>query len=129
MNALPSNRFFGLFMSGACLVFLGVGYWKSRSFNSVLVCLAFTFAVAALVYPKALHPLNRAWAALGYLLGKVMNPIVMAVIFFVVIVPMGILMRLLGKDPLSLRLNHEARSYWKVRSPPGPQGESLKQQF
>ena len=87
------------------------------------------FLLVALVRPALLVPLNRAWFRFGLLLQRVVNPLVMAVIYFAVVTPTGLVMRALGKDPLRLRRDPDAKSYWIHRDPPGPERESLKNQF
>ena len=87
------------------------------------------FLAVALVRPALLAPLNRAWFKLGLLLQRVVNPLVMAVIYFAVVTPTGLVMRALGKDPLRLRYDPDAESYWIHRDPPGPERESMKNQF
>jgi hypothetical protein len=87
------------------------------------------FLVFAFVRPAALRPLNWLWFKFGLLLHKVVNPIVMAVVFFGAVVPTGLVLRLLGKDPLRLERQPDANSYWIERRPRGPAPESMKDQF
>ena len=87
------------------------------------------FLAVALVRPAWLAPFNRAWFKFGLLLQRVVNPLVMAVIYFAVVTPTGLVMRALGKDPLRLRYDPDAESYWIHRDPPGPERESMKNQF
>lgn len=87
------------------------------------------FLVAALLRPASLHPLNRVWTRLGFLLARIVNPVVTAVLFFVVFTPAGLVARLLGKDPLRLKPAPETDSYWIIRHPPGPQSETMSKQF
>jgi hypothetical protein len=87
------------------------------------------FLLLALVAPKALHPLNRAWTALGALLHRVTNPIFLGILFFLVFTPFGWLLRRMGKDFLRLTARPGAESYWIVRQPPGPEPESMSNQF
>ena len=94
---------------------------------SVLIALA--FGACALAAPDWLAPLNRVWTRFGFLLHKIVSPIVLGVMFFGVVAPTGLLMRLVGKDPLRLRLDEQARTYWIERRPPGPSPESFKDQF
>ena len=82
-----------------------------------------------LVAPARLAALNRAWTGLGLLLFKVVNPVVLALIFLTTVVPIGLLMRLLGRDLLSLKFDRQAQSYWVVRAPPGPAPETMIRQF
>jgi hypothetical protein len=79
--------------------------------------------------PAALRPLNRAWMLLGLVLYKIVNPIVMALLFFSTMTPVGALMRACGKDPLRLRRDPAAASYWIAREPPGPAAETMRNQF
>lgn len=87
------------------------------------------FLLLALLAPKSLAPLNKLWTKLGALLHRVVSPIALGVLFFLVVTPTGLFMRLFGKDPLRLRLDPSAKSYWIERAPPGPDAESLKNQF
>ena len=68
--------------------------------------------MVAWLSPAALAPLNRVWTRFGLLLHRIVSPVVLGVMFFVVVTPMGLVMRALGKDPLRLRFDREARSYW-----------------
>ena len=85
--------------------------------------------MVAVVYPQMLAPLNRLWFRFGLLLHKIVSPVVLAIMFFLVFTPTGMIMRALGKDPLRLRLDKNATSYWIERTPPGPSPESLGDQF
>jgi hypothetical protein len=87
------------------------------------------FAVVALGFPGLLAPLNRLWLKFGLLLHRIVSPVVLGIMFFAVITPIGLLMRALGKDPLRLKRDASAGSYWIPREPPGPAPESLKDQF
>ena len=78
--------------------------------------------------PVFLTPFNKAWYQLGLFLGKVVSPIVLGVIFFIVITPVAIVMKLAGRDALKLR-KQNISSYWIDRKPPGPEPESFKEQF
>ena len=91
--------------------------------------LAAAFLAFALLWPAALRPLNRAWLRLGLLLSKVVSPVVLMILFYATVTPIGILMRWAGKDPLRLRRDAAAASYWIPREPPGPAPDSMKQQF
>ncbi len=90
---------------------------------------AVVFAAVALSAPQLLAPLNRLWLRFGLLLSRVMNPIIMGVMYCLIFVPIGIGMRLFGRDFLRLKLEPEVASYWIVREPPGPAPESIKNPF
>ena len=82
--------------------------------------MAAMFLVAALLRPAILHPLNRLWLKFGLLLHRVVNPVIMALLFFGTVLPTGLVMRALGKDLLRLKRQPDADSYWIPRAPPGP---------
>ena len=124
-----SDRGFGVVF--AC-VFAIIGFWPLVSGEGVVwwcLALAAAFLAVALVRPGLLAPLNRLWTQFGLLLSKVVNPLVMALVFFVTVTPIGVAMRALGKDPLRLRFEPDAESYWIARQPPGPAPETMKNQF
>jgi hypothetical protein len=87
------------------------------------------FLVSALVAPKVLHPLNVLWMKLALVLQKVVSPIVLGLLFFGVVTPMGLVLRAMGKDLLRLRLDKGLASYWIPRDPPGPKPETMTEQF
>ena len=72
---------------------------------------------------------NRIWLKLGLVLHRIVNPVIMAILFYGTLLPIGLLMRLLGKDPLRLRLDKKAVSYWLTRSDERPPSEAMRQQF
>ena len=79
--------------------------------------------------PRVLAPLNIIWFRLGLLLHHVVNPVIMAVVYYGAVVPMGLLLKARGKDLLRLKRDPDATTYWIVRDPPGPAPGSMKQQF
>lgn len=125
----PSDRRFGLTVAVACgsigaiRLVLGHAHW-AWWIGAGLILMA-----VALIVPAALAPLNRLWMRLGLVLYKIVNPMVMTLIFVSTIVPIGWLMRLCGKDPLRLRRDPRAASYWIEREPPGPPPETMRNQF
>ena len=76
-----------------------------------------------------LAPLNRAWLYVGLLLQRVVSPVVLGILFFLTVTPIGLLMRLTGKNPLRLGFDREAQSYWIDRQPPGPAPDTMPRQF
>ena len=125
---LPSNRKFGFFF---CIVFFIASayffYIQSQIFASVLFVLAFLFFIITLFNPDVLLPLNKLWMRFGLLLGMIISPIVMAVIFFGLITPYGIVMRIMGRDELRLKRTKSVR-LWIPRSQSSPQTD-FKHQF
>jgi len=76
-----------------------------------------------------LSPLNRMWTWLARALNKIVNPVVTAALFYLVFTPVGVLMRLTGADPLRLRFDKGAKTYWIEKQPPGPPPETMARQF
>jgi hypothetical protein len=124
-----SDRSFGIVMACAFAVVTLLNGWHDGRVWPWTGGLAGLFLAAALLYPAALNPLNRIWLKFGLLLHKVVNPIVMGLLFYGTVLPTGLVMRLLGKDLLRLKRLPEANSYWIVRHPPGPAPETMKDQF
>lgn len=96
---------------------------------SPLLILGAGLGVCALFLPAVLAPLNKAWYSFGLLLGKIVSPIVLGAIFFLMITPVALLMRLSGRDVLGLRGNNSANSCWIDRASSEPNSASFKNQF
>ncbi len=124
-----SDRSFGIVMAAAFGLMSLLNWWHDGRSWLWTGGVAALFLAAALFYPAILGPLNRLWLKFGLLLHKVVNPIVMALLFFGTVLPTGLIMRALGKDPLRLKRPPHTNSYWIERRPPGPTPESMKDQF
>jgi hypothetical protein len=114
------------------VVFLLIAGWPlfySESPRWWALGIAAGFALIALLKPVLLAPLNRQWFKLGLLLGKIVSPIALGILFYGVVAPIGLLVRLTGKDPLRLKLDAATDSYWIPRKPPGPPPDSMTNQF
>ena len=126
---LPSNKTFGLFFAA---VFAIVTAYFLKDGLSVTACffasLASIFAVFALTKPEFLLPLNKLWMRFGLLLGMIVSPVILGLLFFIIFTPVGFLMRLSGRDELRLKARN-ASSHWKERQPGEPSGDSFKLQF
>ena len=83
----------------------------------------------ACFYPKALRQLNRGWFALGMLLHKITNPLLLGLIFFGAITPLALFFRITGRDALRLKLDPQLKSYWIRRPVAGPKPEQIRHQF
>jgi hypothetical protein len=82
-----------------------------------------------LLFPRLLHSLNRIWLTLGMLLHRIVNPVIMAFMFYGAILPMALLLRAFGKDILRLKRDPDAATYLIPREPPAPAPDSMKKQF
>ena len=125
-----SDRSFGIVFFAAFSIY---GLWpllhEPRTVRAPALIAGGVFLLLAFVAPKLLAPLNKLWTKVGLVLGMVVNPIVMAALFFFTITPIGLLMRMMGKDGLNRRFDKRSASYWIDRRPPGPPPESMKNQF
>ena len=124
-----SERTFGLVFAGLFVIIGGrpllhhaTPYWWA-------LVLAVAFAIAAFGAPATLRPLNWLWHRFGLLLHRIVSPLVMGAIFFLAVTPVALIMRLFGKDTLSLRLRRDLKTYWIARETPGSAPDSMKQQF
>ncbi|MGB8339211.1 MAG: SxtJ family membrane protein [Burkholderiales bacterium] len=127
--ALPSERKFGLlftfvFVVGACYAF-----WVGASAVAIgLFLSSIALAALALFFPQSLRTPNKLWFKLGLLIGRIVSPIVLGAIFFLLITPIALLTRLGGRDVLLMK-KRDVASYWVVRDPVGPPADSFKNQF
>ena len=117
-TALPSEWSFGVtfacvfaLISGWLLYSDGLGAWAV-----ICALTALAFLAVAFIMPEALRPLNRLWMRFGMLLHRVLNPVILGILFFAVFTPMGLVMRLFGADLLRLRPRPAGESYWISRA-------------
>lgn len=109
-----SNRSFGLVFFIFFLIIAFYPVFNGNEIKIYFVIISLIFLVLGLINSAILSPLNKIWLKFGLLLGKIVSPIVMGIIFFLVVTPIGILMRILGKDILNLSYNKK-KSYWIKR--------------
>jgi hypothetical protein len=112
-----SSRTFGFVMAAFFLLLAFRFRSRAGSLWVSLISIALTLIVIALTRPAVLAPFNRAWMALGKLLNRVVSPVVLALLFFGVVWPIGFLMRLTGNDALRLKRAAATGSYWVAREP------------
>ena len=124
-----SERAFGLVFAGVFTLIALWPLWGGANVRLWALVVAAASAVAAAVFPRALRPLNVLWFRFGMLLHKVVTPVVMGLLFYATVTPTAMLMRLCRKDPLRLRFDRSAKSYWIERVPPGPAPETMRHQF
>jgi hypothetical protein len=125
-----SNRNFGLVMAGAFLVLAGLQlYSGSAAWALIWGLIATAFASFATLTPGCLGQLNRMWFRFGLLLNRIVSPLVLGLLFFAVVTPIGLLMRMFGQRPLALGFDKTATSYWVVRTEPTAPPGSMRKQF
>jgi hypothetical protein len=125
----PSNRRFGLTIAAASVVVGGFRALFAHGYWEWWLGAGFVIALLAVVWPDTLAPFNRFWLKLGLVLYKIVNPVVMTVLFASTIVPVGVLLRLWGQDSLRLKPRPDKASYWIERDPRGPGPKGMKNQF
>lgn len=126
---LPSNRKFGYFFT--TVFFLsGLYFWTEGAANLsyIFFSLCFIFLLVTRFKASFLSPLNKLWMRLGLLLGMIMSPIVMGIIFFGLFTPVSLVMRLLGRDELKLKPK-PCQSSWRLVEEPRSDLQSFKNQF
>src|SRR5262249_32320730 len=124
-----SDRGFGLVFAAVFSIIAGWPLVHSQTPRWWAFAAAVVLAIVALVRPQLLHPFNRVWLAFGRLLHRIVSPLVMGAVFFAAVTPTAWIMRLRGKDVLSLKLRPELESYWVRRQPTRPEAETMKNQF
>ena len=108
---MSSNRSFGLLFF---IVFFIIGLWPLKNnleLNYIFIGISIIFLILGLMNSKILTPLNKIWVKFGELLGRIIAPIVMALIYFFILTPISLIMRIFGKDFLNLKSSKE-NSYW-----------------
>ena len=122
---ISTNRNFGIVFF---IVFLLLSFWPILSGNEIRVwslLISIIFLILGILNSKLLTPLNKIWFKFGILLGNIIAPIVMSIIFFLVVTPIGLLMKLFGKDLINLRKNNN-KTYWTEKK---DIKSSMKNQF
>jgi hypothetical protein len=128
-SALPSNRSFGWTFACIFVVLGAYGLWRGGAAQSWLLALAVLTAAVTLTREAWLAPLNRAWMRFGELLGRVVSPLVLGVMFYGLFTPVGMVMRLAGRDAMARRFEPGLKTYWLTRDPPGPADDSYRNMF
>ena len=126
MKSQSSNKSFGLLFF---VVFLIIGLWplkNGESLNYYFIIVSVVFLILGLLNSKLLSPLNKSWIKLGEILGIIIAPIVMALVYFAILTPISIIVRVFGKDLLGLKFFKEKETYWIKRK---KNLGSMKKQF
>ena len=115
MRRKSSNKSFGILFF---IVFLGLGLWpitNDDNLNIYLIIISIIFLILGILDSKLLSPLNSLWIKFGELLGKIIAPVVMAIIYFFILTPISLMVRLFGKDLLGLKFSKQLKTYWIKR--------------
>ena len=115
MHKKSSNKSFGILFF---IIFLGLGLWpltKDLSANIYLIFISLLFLILGIINSKILTPINKAWIKLGEILGRLIAPAVMALIYFFILTPISLIVRMFGKDLLGVNFSKKVNSYWIER--------------
>ena len=124
-----SDKSFGIVFS---IVFFIIGVWplfnrEEPRFWAFITGLS--LFIIAFIKPNLLTKLNLVWFKFGELLHKIMNPLILALIFFIIIMPIGLIMQLCSKRPIPLKFDKAKKTYWIDKTPSGPEPDTMKRQF
>jgi hypothetical protein len=113
MNSGNVNRKFGLITSGACLFITAWQYFVHHHVITWLLAIGVLLILLAVIIPQILNPLRLVWDKIGNVLGMINTSIILFLLYFLIVTPVGLIMRLLGKNNLDLKFNRSAITYWK----------------
>ena len=123
---MSSNKSFGIVFFVFFLILSLYPLLNKEKLNLLFLIFSITFLILGILNSKILTPLNKVWFKFGIILGKIISPIIMGIIFFLVVTPVGLLMKILGKDLLKLKYNKKDNTYWIEKN--GPKSK-MKNQF
>ncbi|MDK1378435.1 MULTISPECIES: SxtJ family membrane protein [unclassified Sinorhizobium] len=128
----PSNRSFGYTVGGILFCIAVLRWWQAEHATPLTIALGsigIALVILAYLAPDTLTTANRLWTKLGFLLFKVINPVVMLLIYVTTFIPIGVLLRLRGHDPLGTAFDRSASTYWKARSANEPPPATMRNQY
>ena len=127
---LPTDRSFGLTFAAVFAVLTAWLVYTKSSFWLISLAVAAAFALLSLFADRLLHPLNVAWMWFGGVLNRIVSPVVLGVIFFLVFTPVALVFKVRGRDSMSRKFDPSLPTYWLQREPPGPDApRSFPRQF
>ena len=124
-----SERSFGVVFAIAFTIIAALPLLRGGELRFWSMLVAAVFLVLGFIAPRVLRPLNILWFKFGMLLGRIIAPIVISLLFFIAVTPTALIMRMLRKDILRLKLDRNAKSYWISRSKTENPMGSMKKQF
>jgi hypothetical protein len=128
----PNNqelRSFALTISVALGIVGALVLWRKGPMGFIFIAIGAVILLAGLVWPKSLAPLFKVWMTLALVLGFIMSHIILALVYYLVLSPIGLFMKILGKDPLTLRFDPKADSYWVRRKKKEWRRENYEKMF
>ncbi|WP_137939013.1 SxtJ family membrane protein [Chitinivorax sp. B] len=124
-----TERDFGILFSLLFYIISILFWWGGNDIYLPIGWLGVFLIIISFVAPSQLSSLSKLWMGFGNLIQHIISPIVLAMMYFFMLTPFGLVMRLFGYDPMRKRFDANAESYWQLRHPPGPNSDSLSKQF
>ena len=115
-NNISSNRSFGLVFSIFFFIIFSYNFFLNNDFNIYILLLSIIFLILGVLNSKILYPMNRVWIYFGYLLGKFITPVVLFILYFSIVLPTNLVLKIIGKDIMRLKYNKNTKSYWELRN-------------
>ena len=122
-------RAFGLLVGGVFLVLSGLFLWRGKEYYLYLFGISSFLLIFGLISPIILKPVYKVWMSFAHIAGFIMTRVILSILFYLVITPIGIIVRLTNKDFFNLEINEEQTSYWTYRENKSFSKESYKNQF
>ena len=119
-------RNFGITMAVVLSIIGTVLLWYNRPAMPYLFGIAAVFLICGLGFPKLLSPIEWAWMKLAFILGSITTRIILVIVYYLAVTPIGLLRQLFCKDPLDIKIDKNAESYWKPVDPKGPKSRPYK---
>jgi hypothetical protein len=126
---LSPDRQFGTLFAVLFALLAGLNWYRGGHVYPWLAIISVLLGIVTLARPSLLRPLNALWMKFAELLHRIVSPVILGAIFFVVLTPVGTVQRLAGRDPMRRKQDRNVHSYWIPRVPPGPPPDSLRNQF
>ena len=122
-------RKFGMTM-GIILAVMGFYLlWKGRNYSEYVFILAAAFLITGFIFPSVLKPVYKAWMVVAVMMGFMMTKIIMVIIFYMIVTPIGIIASIIGKNFLDMKIDKKAKSYWMVRKTVRTEKSDYEKQF
>jgi hypothetical protein len=122
-------RNFGFAVGAVLLIIGGLLFWKERPSYPYFLGIGAFLIVSGLIFPALLKPLQKAWMTLAVILGWIMTRVILSILYYLVVTPIGVIAKLTGTRFLELKYNKEAKSYWNIREEKDVEPKSYEKQF
>ncbi len=122
-------REFGFIVGGVFVTISLIGLFSQRGWASVLIIVGSILMILGAVAPRILLPFQKAWMVIAIILGAVMSRVILTIVYFLVVTPIGLFLRIIGKHFIDLEIHDDSSSYWMIREAEGQESEDSERQF